>query len=774
MTTEEKITFDWGDTRVEVSGFRPVLPKAPDGDDRQKVIAAARTNRLAALPEDAWHAVARGAVTPDAVAVQLQSQAGEAGLLMAEHVDGATLRSLHSRVWLTELFPGIQPRTGQEAMEIPDPKVMGVVRDGRPEALLTYEYQDHDHLRNHLWQTIEGTLRLNSYAPSVLARRVTRAVIAHPVELRFEDGSDPVYVLVVRDGITRVASAWNVLAGPRAEPDEVADLAADMLLAGAEGTRTEAGKTRSQHLGQAREAQRRKLREEFERGCVPGQRPADRAIQIGQTYVLPAQIAVGIEPYPDNKLDDADLFDDALRSILASVHVEFKEWTPAAQNVEVATRALNRLVQIPPDGVDADDLRHVYGLAVGRIGTADFPTVFKNGDIPGTALWRAVYLVNILTRPDLFEALKNYAKEIKGERRMATKGFAGLLGPLVDRPWRTAKQDVTKQARNAWTNGGVLCDDVVKADWDPVPTEDFTTLVEPARKGDEHARLTLAVGGGVALIADKLLTRNVGSAVGAPRENGGVPFRADVHTTVGNLARRDNELGLWTLALTAQRFLDTGLPRNAATRRPLIKRTDPAHDADGYVHYKVDPAAPDRVFRDEAGEPVLLTQWDVVWASDEAKARKETEKRHTRYGGLLAASPATAAPDGGQPAAGTAEDERDGDAPAGAGPRKPSAAQRSAAERRRLGELLEQARESIDALLDLAPQLGTWPPLLGRAEEWGKLHSSASHVQAALWNHRPPEADREEADGADGEDETEDGAEAHDEDAEEPAAVAGD
>ncbi|NEB07074.1 hypothetical protein G3I78_49905, partial [Streptomyces sp. SID13726] len=134
-------------------------------------------------------------------------------------------------------------------------------------------------------------------------------------------------------------------------------------------------------------------------------------------------------------------------------------------------------------------------------------------------LWRSVYLVHAVTRPELMELLKDQAKAIKGGKRMGLKGFAELLGPLIDIPWRSHKKLVTTQARNAWNNGGVLTRDVT-GEWAPVATHDFTTLVEPALAGDGNARCTLAVAGGIALIADKLLTRNVGSALLDTKEKG--------------------------------------------------------------------------------------------------------------------------------------------------------------------------------------------------------------------------------------------------------------
>ncbi|MFE5892175.1 hypothetical protein ACFQ6E_24910 [Streptomyces sp. NPDC056462] len=607
-----------------MSNVDPVLPSTSSDADLAKVVDAGSANPVALLPKAAWQAIARATTGPDAVAVQLRPTGEEAaGLLMVENVDGATLHSVVTRVHLSEFLPGIQPRTGMEVMEIPDPQVQGITDGGRPCAIVRYRYRSLAHLRDHVWQTIHGTLSLNSYAPSVLSRKVTRSLITHPVEIAFEDGTESFHALVVRDGITRLASAWAVLAGPNAEASEAATLAVDSLFGKAGTLRpTAGGLPLGQQLAEAREKRRRSLAEEFARE-ITAEEPGLRAAQIAQTYVLPAQITVGAHGHPGHLLAAEDIFDDAIRSVLASVHVEFKQWDAAAQNVEIATRALKRVIQLGSSQVRKDDLQVVYGLAVGRIPVAELPDMVP-GDTPppGTALWRSVYLVYWLTRPELLDHLKDQAKAIKGGKRMGLKGFAELLGPLIDLPWRSHKKQITTQARNAWNNGGVLTSDVLQ-EWTPCPTEDFTDLVAPAMTGDINARCTLAVAGGVALIADKLLTRNVGSALLVAKEKGGVPFRADVNQVVEDLSQQHNGLGLWTLALAANRFRSDALPENAVTARQLIRQERTGDAAEPpYIHFKVDLSSDDWIERDTDGVPVTLHQWDVVWASNPERARK--------------------------------------------------------------------------------------------------------------------------------------------------------
>ncbi|MGC9501205.1 hypothetical protein [Streptomyces sp. WG7] len=713
------LTVQWGSDSVVVSNVEPRLP--PPGSDAglAEVLDAGRANPVALLPDAAWEAVGRATTSPEAVAVQLRPTASEPnGLLMAENVDGATLRSIVTRVHLSELLPGIQPRTGMEVMEIPDPQVQGITTtDGRPCASVRCRYQDLDHLRDHVWQTLHGTLSLNSYGPSVLARKITRNLITHPVEISFEDGTESFHALVVRDGITRLASAWEVLAGPDADAAEVAGLAVESLFG--KTPAASGGDPLGRRLAAGRQKWRRRITEEFDRE-IAGPEPGPRAAQIAQTCVVPAQIAVSAEGHPGHLLAAEDVFDDAVRSVLASVHVEFKQWDTAAQNVEVATRALKRVIQLGDSLVPKDDLQTVYGLAVGRIPSEDLPRVFGDAvSPPGTALWRAVYLVHALTRPELLDLLKDQAKAIKGGKRMGLKGFSELLGPLIDLPWRAHKKHVTKQARNAWNNGGVLTTDVLQ-EWDPRPTDDFTALVAPAMAGDTHARCTLAVAGGVALIADKLLTRNVGSALMAAKDKGGVPFRADVNQVIEDLSRQNNEVGLWTLALAAERFRGDTLPENAVTMRQLTRKQQAGAAASGgYAHFRVDLTQQDRTARDDDGVPQLLSQWDVVWASNPDRARKA----HPPQTGLFPAPRPGAGAQGTESTtpteAGTARETQDAgtenDAESADGPAAPSsgsASQRAAGQRQNLKANVTAARDALDQLLLLEPQVGNHTPVI--------------------------------------------------------------
>ncbi|GAA0902555.1 hypothetical protein [Streptomyces thermoalcalitolerans] len=737
------LDVSWGSENVHVTNVPRRLPPDSTQAHVRTVTEAGQANPSVRLPDGAWEAIARATPRPDALAVQLRPTPDEpSGLLMVENVEGATLRSVVTRVLLSELFPGPQPRTGMEVSEIADPQVHGIVHDGRPDAIVQYRYRDINHLRDHVWQTIHATLCLNSYATSILTRSVTRNLITHPVEIAFEDGTESFHVLAVRDGITRLASAWAVLAGEDADPAETASLARDVLL-GEAVTCAPGEKGLGQRLAESRARWRQKLREKFDTE-MSSAAPGIRAAQIAQSYIVPAQIAVGVEGHEGQVLSPEDIFDDAIRSVLASIHVEFKQWEPAAQNVEVITRALKRIIQQDDPRWSTAELQAVYGLAVGRIPVTELPQVFGGAQSPpATALWRAVYLVNALTQPDLLDLLKEQAKTIKGDRRMSVKGLSGLLGPIIDLPWRAKKKLVTKQARNAWNNGGVLSEDVTKG-WKPVPTEDFTTLIKPAMNGDNDARCTLAVAGGVALIADKLLTRNVGSSLGVRKEKGGVPFRADVHKVIEGLSRPDNELGLWTLALAANTFRSDSLPQNSVPKQSLTGKDPASSEESPYVYFKVDLDAEDHIARDNDGVPVPLYEWDVVAASDpERAARMAPAKTSAALTTTSVPLTAPSAPNGdtpppeeagaknGTPLTGASE-KPSGTEGAGAplfqygtetqdalplpNPREKETpappSQRAAAHRKALRLGVQAARDALDHLHELEPEVGGHTPIV--------------------------------------------------------------
>ncbi|MEU6470178.1 hypothetical protein ABZ927_27870 [Streptomyces massasporeus] len=700
----DPITLKAGDERLTVTNFSRELPPQPDLRSRTKLVRAGKANPYCSLPEDAWHTLSRAVVYPAAVTAQLHHDPAAGGSsLTEEHVGGATLRSAgNARIWLTEAFPLVQPRIGPAPHPEADPEIDGATEDGTAQAMLVYRFRNRSHLKNYLRQTIIATRDVgNRYDESILTRRVTRAIVAHVARLEFEDETEPVYVLVVRDGITRVVSAWGALCGEHATPDEIADRAAGVLLA-EKPPRRGAEKPLSQRMGLGRQGELERLRAKFTAG-MSGNAPNEEAIRIGQTLVLPAQVAVGLQVHPGAGLPPGEVFNDAVRSILASIHVDFRMWESAAQNVEVGSRAL-KLTALDGDidtaGVSLID---VYKLAVGHRDSDQVPEIFNNAALPRTPLWRAVALVHFLTRKPLFTTMKKHVRAIGGKERIRDTAYAEILGPIVDHPWRVAKRETLSQARNAWATGGVLTKEVIDCDWQPQPCADFTDLVDEAKSNDD-ARLTLAVAGGVALIADKLLTRDVGSKKGVT-----VPYRAAVNEVIKDLSRADNKAGLLLLAHAANRFDASHMAVNSFTDKQLV-RGDQA-EADYYTQIDVDPDAEDGIARDGAGVPLRLNEWRVAVVANREKARE------------------------GEQAVTGAEFKK-------------TVLEQLADQRHKLRERLTEAQEAITQLMRLGNDpdaAGTHP--LGSHDEWQRLSNLAVKVQATISVHEPEDAeDHEEGD----------------------------
>ncbi|MFG3117160.1 hypothetical protein ACGF4C_22500 [Streptomyces sp. NPDC048197] len=151
----------------------------------------------------------------------------------------------------------------------------------------------------------------------------------------------------------------------------------------------------------------------------------------------------------------------------------------------------------------------------------------------------------------------------------------------------------------------------------------------------------------------------------------------------------------------------------------------------------MDLAAPDRIRRD-GGDEVPLLPWDVVYASDEARARKTIADS-------MPSAPWPAGPVGARPGeradeGATAADPAAGQE-AGASDDRPVGA-RIADQRRALGLALSGAEHALAKLRDLG-QGRTYPPLFTDADEWHELREAAIRVHHQIDNHRPPSEEEE-------------------------------
>jgi|GEM_PF-5957561 len=684
-----------------IMNFEPQLPTPSTARERLGLVRVGLSKTD--LDEEAWHAISRSFTDLGTATALVRG-----GLFLQEVAESATLLSVPGHIYLHEVFPVIQPRTAASAGVVAPPEVSGLLSDsGQPMAALAMKFRDRAHFAAYMRQTIiETRVEGRAYDESILSRRVSRPVLVHAARIDFAADDESIWVLVVRDGITRTVSSWAARLGGSPTPEEVADYAVEQLLA----TRpARAGKASSatQDHARGREQGALSARAAFMAGTT-GTSPNEQAIRIGQTFTLPAHICVGVVPGSSTPLPPSEVFDDAQRSVVSSIHIDFKGWDEAAGQAEVIDRALRRVVHrgaLSPE---------VVALATGALGVEATPAVFGDPDIPAEPLWRSTYLIAALTAPDAVTAIKAEMRSLLGLRRIQNKRYVGHLAPVVDRSWRLEKAKTLPMARRAWSQNGPVPTQVLGSAWRPVPTDDFTKLVPMALEGDDNAKFTLMVAGGTALVTDKLISSNVGSALASGR----VPFRADPAEVVGGLG--NSEAGLWLLARAANAFDAHRAALNSFTEIELAQ----GEGKGSYVVPRLDPEDPSRIKTDNAGAPEPITEGEIVRISDPVRAAAADESRAKRR-------PRVATP-------------------------KPTPSQQAVALRLTVHSRLSEADDALKALLALQTQITGHP--IGSHEVWEDLYRIVSGLQAAVYtnepkpeSHRPYAPDDDEADGGEAE-----------------------
>jgi hypothetical protein len=298
--------------------------------------------------------------------------------------------------------------------------------------------------------------------------------------------------------------------------------------------------------------------------------------------------------------------------------------------------------------------------------------------------------------------------------RLRSRTYTSHLATLIDGPWRRAKAHSERQARRAWANGGALPGSFLQTTWDPVPVKNFLDLVDDADAGNVDARRTLQVAGGVALIADKLLMSNVGSAM----ESGVVPFRSDVDAVIEGLAT--TRRGLCLLAHAANAFDPDRQALNSFTRTELNTLPEDVLGK-SYTVPLPSPKHPERPALDKAGNVARLKPWDVVAFSDPVRYAKSEEER--------------------------------AEAEAKAAPQDDPRAQAEAL-RRSVGSLLEKAADDAMKLVTLATKDGAViGGAFGSAEEYAVLDESMRKLQLLLLLN-PATINTSDDDGLDDEDDS--------------------
>lgn len=436
-------------------------------------------------------------------------------------------------------LPGPQPRgrTGRSYRSASEPVV-----DHTDTGQIRLTFESVDHLVLWLTESIARTaargIKRGRHL-EIAATGIRREVAGHLAILSFRDGTADQAVVLVRDGITRWTCAHVLRLGLHSKSPEaaakaiVADLIPTAKLAG-----TTDGRALSKHLHD----RAKKVQGEYEDNLVAG-RQNERAFLLRQSTRMPAITHLALA-------EGTTGMAAALDRIVADVHTDVEAWEDEDadfHNVRAVLEAMHEAGSLPRglyDLVTAPDaltpLRRAVTLAEYAMGTGYVPVKTE------------------MRRQGLHKAVQAHR-------------VSALFGPVLTEPW-----SVVKGVGNVWGYSGAL--PVLKRQVALRHPGDYLDLVGPALNGDGDARDELRLAGGIALIANGVVTT---SLIGGAGGSKGTSKRMALTTLFDRLCK--SEVGLTQLAVAANTFDPT------AAKNPV-----PA----------VDLARSDRVKRDNVGAPV--------------------------------------------------------------------------------------------------------------------------------------------------------------------------
>ncbi|GAA2627113.1 hypothetical protein GCM10010411_75220 [Actinomadura fulvescens] len=384
---------------------------------------------------------------------------------------------------------------------------------GRLQAQLIVEFDSVADAESLVEATVKQTLNDPGadYSDSIIGHGVMTPVEAVLAEVRFTNGSPPLFLTALYDGTSRAASAALVrYYQADLTPAENIALTARELRNALTMT---ARKRRTAYLRQAEAAN------------LAYQRPDGLTMPVLrqlQARRLPVRLIVGA----DFSQDNTNELPAAITAAQSTRHISVNPWREASKDSVTAQRTVQHLYQAGHVSEAFIHLAENRPLTDGEIAKlfpgADRDLVVDPRTGRARPLWRAAEIVHTLTEPGVDDEARLFIRGDQGVRSIQPERYAGFIGVLVDVPWRWTKPETTDTARNAWRNGGVLSPEIFE-EWDEGPVyEHVDELINRAEVGDTAARLTLQVLAGTALLADGILTRDRGSKLGAD----GVTYRA--------------------------------------------------------------------------------------------------------------------------------------------------------------------------------------------------------------------------------------------------------
>jgi hypothetical protein len=545
---------------IRVVNLRKTLP-LPKIEQADKLVDAGMAAQFVQLGVDELHTIANAVTDLDAVRADLRE-----GRHVEVYGESAVLTMIRAEAMLTALFPLTQPRIAGEPALAKPPRVSGRILDGKtPIAAELVEFDDEEHLLEHLEEQIQGTLDSGSdLRASILSHGVTEPLLAFPAVV--VAGDIELDVMALGDGITRFVRAWhNILGGDIAKP-HLAEKIVEMLLA--RGTSRRKQNTES---GRRREGRREVYEGLRARVIAHGEHyRAPEVVRITQSATVPVNITVGFRSLLPAESDAGveHQFPDAIGSAVAQIHTLGRAWTPPVVGANVMAQAIQRAV------VEGAFPQHIAEIAQGSR-SPEMLWGVEMSVVPDPGLARSILLAAILLEPPTQKAIKRNIRSLRGLAKVFKDAYAGMLISVIDQPWRSTKRHARGNAASVWRVGGPIPNSLYDRSFRPMLVEDYLDLVEPAlddKHGDHwNALATLQVAGGIALVADGLLLSPTGSSTNV------APERISPQSRVFLLSR--SKIGLCALAHAANSFRSDREATNsftAAQRHKLNELDDAA------------------------------------------------------------------------------------------------------------------------------------------------------------------------------------------------------
>lgn len=595
---------------IRVVNLRKTLPIPKIDSAEKQLVADGMAAEFAQLGEDEWHTIANAVTDLDALRADLRE-----GRYREAYGESAVLITIGAEVMLAALFPLMQPRIAGEPAATNPPKVTGRMLEGaKPIAGLVIQFDDEQHLREHLEEQIKGTLDAGSdLRASILSHGVTEPLLAYPAVLVV--GDTELDVMALGDGITRAIRCWHNIYGADVTKPQLAEKIVEGLLA--RGTSRRRHTTES---GARREGRRETYLDLRARVVAHGDRfDAPEVVRISQSITVPVNIAIGFRSLlPATGVGTEYLFQDAIGSAVAQIHTLGRPWTPAVIGANVMTQAIHRaaaegvLSQATADVAQGSRTPVEIGVAVMTAA-------------PDIGLARGVWLSAILLDETNQQAIKRNIRSLRGLKQVRKENYASMMLSVIDQPWRAGKRNSRNNAASVWKVGGPIPHTLHEVGFNPIFVANYLDLVGPALD-DKHpkhhsALATLRVAGGIALTADGLLLSPTGSSTEV------APDRTAPHLRVNQLAR--SEIGLCALAHAANSFRSDREASNSYTLAQRRKLND-LEDAASRLYIVAKPSD------DDPYQPIYDPDYGFA---DIVKYCKLGEVSRTAAGSSAAGSP---------------------------------------------------------------------------------------------------------------------------------------